>query len=35
LQPVATGGKCGKVENGSDSRKPLPWVAINCRRKPW
>ena len=20
------------VENGSDSRKPLPWFAINCRR---
>jgi hypothetical protein len=31
LQPVATGGKCGNVKNGSDSRKPLPWVAINCR----
>jgi len=32
---VATGGKCGKVENGSDSRKPLPWVAINCRGNAW
>jgi hypothetical protein len=32
LQPVATGGKCGNVEYGSDSRKPLPWAAINCRR---
>src|SRR5215207_3346843 len=32
LQPVATAGKYGNVEKGSDSRKPLPLVAINCRR---
>src|SRR5215217_8780003 len=27
----ATGGKCGNVENGSDSRKP---VAVGCHQLP-
>src|SRR5438046_7895208 len=30
-QPVATGGKWVGPENGSDERKPLPWVATSCR----
>src|SRR5438046_4497465 len=30
-QPVATGGKWVGPENGSDKRKPLPWVATSCR----
>jgi hypothetical protein len=29
---VATGGKWPAVGNGSDRPKPLPWVAIGCRR---
>jgi hypothetical protein len=31
-QPVATDGKCASPETGSDTRKPLPWAAIRCRR---
>jgi hypothetical protein len=27
---VATGGKWEGAENGSDTRKPLPWVATGC-----
>src|SRR5436190_22956677 len=27
---VATGGKWVGPENGSDKRKPLPWVATSC-----
>src|SRR6266536_5854761 len=30
LQPVAIGGKCDAPQNGSDKRKPLPWVATSC-----
>ena len=30
-QPVAIGRKCDSRENGSDSRKPLPWVATSFR----
>ena len=29
-QLVATGRKWEGVENGSDKRKPLPWVATRC-----
>jgi hypothetical protein len=29
-QPVATGGKWDGPSNGSDKRKPLPWVATSC-----
>jgi hypothetical protein len=32
-RPVATGGKCGNVENGSDSRKLLLWVAHHLLQK--
>jgi hypothetical protein len=28
---VATGGKWVGPKNGSDKRKPLPWVATSCR----
>ena len=28
-QPVATGGKWEDADNGSDKRKPLPWVATH------
>jgi hypothetical protein len=30
-QPVAIGGKWVGPENGSDTRKRLPWVATSCR----
>src|SRR6266540_1283646 len=30
-QPVATGSKCDGREDGSNRRKPLPWVATGCR----
>ena len=30
MQPVATGGKWNGPKNGSDKRKPLPWVATSC-----
>jgi hypothetical protein len=33
LQPVATSGKCDAAGNGSDKRKPLPWVATDCLRR--
>jgi len=29
-QPVATGGRWDDLESGSDTRKPLPWVATSC-----
>jgi hypothetical protein len=29
---VATAGKWETAGNGSDRRKPLPWVATACRR---
>jgi hypothetical protein len=29
-QLVATGRKWEGAENGSDKRKPLPWVATRC-----
>jgi hypothetical protein len=31
-QSVATGGKWECSRNGSNARKPLPWVATGCRR---
>jgi hypothetical protein len=33
-QPVATADKRGGAENGSNRRKPLPWVATACRVEP-
>jgi len=30
-QPVATGGKCASLGNGSNKPKPLPPVATSCR----
>jgi hypothetical protein len=30
-QPMATGRKWDGRENGSNARKPLPWVATGCR----
>ena len=32
LQPVAIGRKSDGRKNGSNRRKPLPWVAAGCRR---
>jgi hypothetical protein len=32
-QLVATGRKWEGAENGSDKRKPLPWVATRCLRR--
>jgi hypothetical protein len=32
-QPVATGGKCHGAKNGSDTRKPLPWVCDQLLRR--
>ncbi len=32
-QPVATGGRWDDLESGSDTRKPLPWVATSCHGK--
>jgi hypothetical protein len=30
--PAATGGKWDGRKNGSNRRKPLPWVATGCLR---
>lgn len=35
LQPVAIGGKCDAPQDGSDKRKPLPWLATSCLSRSW
>ena len=31
----ATGGRWDDLESGSDTRKPLPWVATGCPDPKW